>query len=560
MQMPVMILVEAETAALTYPVEREVGELPAAGITVFVGPNNSGKSLVLREIETALVVHPFPTGLHILKDYDVKWQTRVEIDAFIDKSKGVQPPHQPLGHVSIARLNPNGGLEQTTLNLESLYAISDARQDKRWFATQYLRYGLVRLDGRSRFNLTNDQGAADLLSPAQNVLGKLFQDEAARKSARKLVHDAFGLNVVVDPTHLGQFRLRLTPEQALDDEQSLNEQAREFHRRALHIKDASDGVQAYVGIVSAVVSGEFHTILIDEPEAFLHPPLARKLGRQLAELAMSRKGSLLASTHSADFLMGCVQGSQHVRVVRLEYQNGKSKGRLVDPEKLRSLFQNPLMRSSNAASALFYDGVIVTESDNDRVFYSEIYHRLSEAKTDLPSILFVNAQNKQTIKDIVGPLRQFGVPAAAVTDIDILKDGGSTWMQWLAAAQMPEALHGGYQSQRQAVLNEFQKTGKDMKRDGGTDVLKGDTREAANQLFDDLNAYGVFPVRSGELESWLKPLGVTGSKTKWTVAMLEALGGDPSSQDYVRPGPGDVWQFLQGVIGWIAEPTRKGTN
>jgi predicted ATPase len=44
---------------------------------------------------------------------------------------------------------------------------------------------------------------------------------------------------------------------------------------------ASDGVQAFVGIVCAVLWGDYRAILIDEPEAFLHPPLARKLGRQL---------------------------------------------------------------------------------------------------------------------------------------------------------------------------------------------------------------------------------------------------------------------------------------
>ena len=374
------------------------------------------------------------------------------------------------------------------------------------------------------------------------------------------MYDAFRLNLIVDPTNLGTFRLRLTPETELSDEQSLNENARAFHSRATYIKEASDGVQAYVGIITAVVAGEYHTILMDEPEAFLHPPLARKLGRQLAGLAMSRSGSLLASTHSADFLMGCIQGSQDVRVVRLEYQNGKSKGRLVDSNKLRSLFQNPLMRSTNATSALFYDGVIVTESDNDRAFYSEIYYRLSEVEPDLPSILFVNAQNKQTIKDIMGPLRQFGVPAAAIPDIDILKDGGATWMQWLAAAQIPEPLRVGYQSQRQAVLAEFEKTGMDMKRDGGTSILQGASRAAVDQLFDDLNMHGIFPVRSGELESWLKPLGVTSTKTKWTISMLEALGDDPYSDSYVRPGVDDVWAFLRNTIAWIANPARKGTS
>jgi hypothetical protein len=65
----------------------------------------------------------------------------------------------------------------------------------------------------------------------------------------------------------------------------------------------------------------------------------------------------------------------------------------------------------------------VTESDNDRAFYSEIYYRLAEKESGYPSLLFVNAQNKQTIRDIIEPLRAFGVPAAAIVDIDILKDG-----------------------------------------------------------------------------------------------------------------------------------------
>lgn len=83
---------------------------------------------------------------------------------------------------------------------------------------------------------------------------------------------------------------------------------------------------------------------------------------------------------------------------------------------------------------------------------------------------------------------------------------------------------------------------------------------AANHFFDDLNGYGIFPVRNGELESWLKPLGVPGAKTKWAVGMLEALGSDPNSGNYVRPGNDDVWAFLRDVIAWVKNPARKGTS
>jgi hypothetical protein len=124
----------------------------------------------------------------------------------------------------------------------------------------------------------------------------------------------------------------------------------------------------------------------------LHPPLARKLGYQLATTAVKRSGSLMASTHSADFLMGCLQGSNQVRVVRLEYSNGKSKGQAVDSDELRKFFKAPLIRSANVISGLFHDGVVVTESDNDRAFYSEIYHRLTEKESGFPSLLFQCAE------------------------------------------------------------------------------------------------------------------------------------------------------------------------
>jgi len=47
--------------------------------------------------------------------------------------------------------------------------------------------------------------------------------------------------------------------------------------------------------------------------------------------------------------------------------------------------------------------LLLTESDNDRAFYAEIYYRLAEQEKGYPSLLFVNAQNKQTIRDIIGP-------------------------------------------------------------------------------------------------------------------------------------------------------------
>ncbi|HZF85362.1 MAG TPA: AAA family ATPase [Burkholderiaceae bacterium] len=534
--------------------------LPTTGITIFVGPNNSGKSLVLKEVEQAFITHPFPGGLHILKDYEVKWPSPQELNKSLAGFSSFQHAGQPVDNITLGRLNPNGGVETTTLLKSTIQIISNEKRDKRWWATQFLRWGVLRLDGRSRFNLTNDQTAGDLLSTPQNVLAHLFQDDAARNKVRAFIKDAFGLDFVIDPTNLGKLRIRLSNQPPLADEQSLSEQARAYYKRAIHIKDASDGVQAFTGITTAVMSGEFHTILIDEPEAFLHPPLARKLGKHLGSLAAERGGCLLASTHSPDFLMGCVQATKDVRIVRLEYSEGKSRGRMVDPMQLEAVFRSPLMRSTNAIAGLFYDGVVVTESDNDRAFYSEIYHRISSTQEDAPSLLFINAQNKQTIKNVIEPLRKFGVPAAAIPDIDIVKDGGKTWTEWLQAAHIPDVLHAGYQAQRSSIKLCLEKTGKDMKAGGGVDILATAEKSAANLLFDTLEQYGIFVVRRGELENWLPVLGISGKKTDWTIATLERLGSDPSSQSYVRAGTDDVWQFMSGIMSWIKDRTRKGTD
>jgi predicted ATPase len=535
-------------------------DLPARGITIFVGPNNSGKSLLLREIEQAFLTHPFPGGLHLLTDYEVEWPSIEEVQSALDRAKQTTPPDVPLGQVVLGRLDPSAGRQNVRMDVASVLHVIKTQTDKNWLVTQYLKWGVIRLDGRSRFSLTNDREGGDLLNPPQNVLAHLFQDDAVRLKVRTLVHDAFGLNLVIDPTMLGHLRIRLSSVPPPADEQSLNATARDFYRAAIHIKDASDGIQAFTGIVTAVLSGEFHTILIDEPEAFLHPPLARKLGKNLAALAAERGGALMASTHSSDFLMGCIQASSSVRVVRLEYSNGKSRGRIIDPEALESLFKRPLMRSANVISGLFYDGVVVVESDNDRAFYAEIYHRISEAKPQYPSILFINAQNKQTIKDMMGPLRQFGVPAAAIVDIDFVKDGGNTWTDWLKAAQMPEALHVGYGQQRAAINDALKATGKNMKTDGGLDLLGESDQIAANQLFDNLEDFGVFPVRRGELENWLPELGIPGKKTDWTVAMLERVGSDTTHPDYVRPTAGDVWELLERIVAWIKNSSRRGTS
>ena len=83
--------------------------------------------------------------------------------------------------------------------------------------------------------------------------------------------------------------------------------------------------------------------------------------------------------------------------------------------------RDPLLRSTNVLNALFHRGAIVCESDVDRSFYQEVNARLLVDSAGIRDSVFLNAQNKQTVRRLVEPLRKMGIPAVAVVDIDILK-------------------------------------------------------------------------------------------------------------------------------------------
>src|SRR5690606_13190764 len=117
-----------------------------------------------------------------------------------------------------------------------------------------------------------------------------------------------------------------------------------------------DGVKAFTGMIATVVGQEHRVLLIDEPEAFLHPPLAKRLGQELAVLANERQACIFAATHSADFLFGCVSSSPHVNIVRLTYKKGKASARLLGHDRLIDIMKSPLMRSTGVLSAFFHEG------------------------------------------------------------------------------------------------------------------------------------------------------------------------------------------------------------
>ena len=323
-------------------------------IVIFVGPNNSGKSLILREIED------WCSGINkpwkILNEVHVEFpktlaDARTLLDKYVaDPPEGqtVNPDHVYVAQYRFTQTEPHVEFQMSLPSFEK-YVTQPAEQQLR---SHFLKLYTVRLDGRTRFALADPKPTGDLQSHPRNHLWALFCDEDSRERVRKLTEEAFNLHFVIDPTAMSQFRIRMSgrPPSTRAEEQSLDATSREFHRKATLISELSDGVQAFTGLIAAVMSLPHKIILIDEPEAFLHPPLAKRLGGDLAALATERDASLFVATHSADFLMGCLESNPSVVIVRLTYENKIATSRYLPSTELRQLMLDPLLRSTGALS------------------------------------------------------------------------------------------------------------------------------------------------------------------------------------------------------------------
>ncbi len=81
----------------------------------------------------------------------------------------------------------------------------------------------------------------------------------------------------------------------------------------------------------------------------------------------------------------------------------------------------------------------------------------------------------------------------------------------------------------------------------------------AEAFLAELEKYGLFLVRSGELESWLPSVGAQGHGPEWLVDLFSRIGQSEDDSDYLHPETGDVWQFLDAVSNWAQNSSRLGT-
>lgn len=523
-----------------------------SGITIFVGPNNSGKSVLLDAIYKNLTSNGSSRSSSLknirVTNFDESMiSNRIE---FKDKNSSDM--------VTI----------ENTTQIKSGW-ISQFRKDISWqgsIGRQFRKSQCIWMNGTKRLTMLPSEERASLTEPRE-ALAKLLSDDLRRSEFQETVFNGIGYYPFVDRvSQIGTLKLAFSkkrPEKNI--ERGVDGELVKFVNESLDRESVSDGFNAYVGMIGTIFASDYKCILIDEPEAFLHPALARTLGKQLAQNSHDRH--ILAASHSADFVMGAIESGAPVQIVRLQFQNDVPTACLLDQNELIQFMNDPLLRSANVLSGLFSKSVVVGESDTDRAFYQEINTRLVTAKDSrgIENAVFLNAQNKQTVPKIVRLLRKMGVPTVGIVDLDVLAEGGANWAHQTSASCIPEALQQTLGTSRQSIFSALKAVStdndkKEYKWCGGINLLDKGNKEAADILLSTLKAYGLLVVPIGEVEAWLAELNIARSKSTWLRKVFETLGSRPTDEGYVSPSEGDVWDFIGEANEWLQNSDRKGMS
>ena len=156
-----------------------VGEPPLSlkpnAVTIFVGPNNSGKSQLLREITSFLLKGEKHHTDVILESVEFKAINPADIDVTIESMK-IKPRRQDniaLDHFWIGKGGARRQVHSGSMR-EAMHAPNGRQQA---YATNYVAFHVLSMGGHNRGSLIGDIPASDLQDVPMHPLDTLFRDD-----------------------------------------------------------------------------------------------------------------------------------------------------------------------------------------------------------------------------------------------------------------------------------------------------------------------------------------------------------------------------------------------
>ncbi len=555
------MLASVHISKIKFSDDSEIG-FQKNGITICVGPNNAGKSAVLRDIHQMLNIK--------------NNQGIVARDVEIEKEGDDDNLVSFLGLNAFKEIRPSNTLPFYKGFRFDLYEqnAKDYWRNYKNGLNQLLNVFVEILDTQSRLGMVNPPQNIPLQTEyAQHPIHFLQRDDQLEKKFNDYFRQAFEMDIVLNrgagnvvPIHVGK-KPEVEKENG-EDRISVSYIRKIEKLPTLH--NQGDGMKSFVGILLNTLISHKSIFLIDEPEAFLHPPQARLLGKMIASESPKDRQLFLA-THSEDFLNGILEvAKDNIKIIRIEREGDKNNVCELNNEDIKAAWNDPLLRYSKILSGLFHKKVIICESDSDCLFYSAVLDAIYEKnQKSIPDVLFVHCGGKHRIPIAVKALKKLNVSVSVIADFDVLNDEnplskivkemGGDWTsvenEWKTVKKSIDAKKSEIEvrelkDQITQILDKItEKVLADDKSKEITQLLKkaspwayakesgksfipsGDPTQSFDSINKKLSDLGIFVVEVGILESFVKSVGNHGPK--WINEVLEKkkLADDPELEN-----------------------------
>ena len=383
-------------------------ELSPEDVVVFVGPNNAGKSVALKELEEHIVGATDPIVIKAAKIR--KTGTQAEFERFFDEHVTVTPQQGYRSYRAYGlNIDTGGDLRRNwPNNLANIRGL---------FCTRMLT--------ETRINDSDPKDSIDQLEETPSLPIQMMLDDDTEATISGYFREAFGQDLILPRSGGIQLRLRvgqrLTPRQ--DEDRVSTVYLNRMRDATRLLEKQGDGMRSFASVILHLLASVTNSLLIiDEPEAFLHPPQARLIGKLLA--TKKRSGAqLFVSTHSPHVLEGLIDAaSDNLRVLRIQREGEVNRIKELKREFVKQISTDALMKYSSVMSGVFHERVIICEGDSDCMFYSSIVDLEEVHGEHQPDILFVHAGGKARMANLANTLRALGVPVDIIADIDVLRD------------------------------------------------------------------------------------------------------------------------------------------
>ncbi|MFC9334295.1 ATP-dependent endonuclease [Arthrobacter sp. NPDC057009] len=510
--------VYARVGSLTSKAKQQL-TISQSGVTCIVGGNNVGKSQILRDLLALLRSEDAHTV--VLENIKLvrNSPTRHEVVEWLNTNAVPHPPTIGYPLMYSPYLEDQQDPTHTMVSAENLIDLQrdNSLMQVASFFVNHLTAGSLAGAGSDGFIHAGMQNRG-------TAMHQLYINGELEEELSQLSQQVFQLPLTLDRIN-PQVILRVGEIPPTMKVPPLNRPTKEYADAVIALPplfDQGDGVKSFIGLALTVIAGRSQILLIDEPEAFLHPAQARALGRWIGREAKKRDLQVIIATHDRDFVLGLLhsENDSPVHLIRVVRDQSSSQFYELSSEQIRETWTNPVLRYSNILQGLFHRRVVVCEADADCRFFGAVLDQLADEtgqRKEADDVLFVPAGGKHGVPALAGALGGLGVETHALLDFDVLRVKKDI-------KAIVESMGGDWTDFDADYLSFFNPMRSENKVDlskkiGLNAVPTGSPLRACMRLIESLHAIGVHVIPVGEMEGFDR--SIDGHGSEWVSGALK---------------------------------------